>query len=247
MISAVIALINQNFTQSTGKKPTLKGSSDQGEKSLKKVRIEKLFEIVALSELLVNLKGANPALKFSLRNGGVSGKKLVLQSGPGFADLTKSHIRVAVTGQPHFATIWTNVEFLGHSHRATGIHLPGSYHEADVVMLDTNAHGGGMAAVRPPANSVMLMIECKYLDILPKAVLRTLLGLRRELSLLSKPKPTSLAPFVNGAAATVGLANSLPAAPGSHVIFCYPNHYGFNPVNDWQAPASVYGIEFWPL
>ncbi|SFX48044.1 hypothetical protein SAMN03097694_2401 [Janthinobacterium lividum] len=249
MISAIIALIDQNFTQSTGKKPTLRGSSNHGEKALKNLRIEKLFEIVALSELLVNLKKANSTLKFALCNGGLSGKKLVLQSAPGLADLTKSHIRVAITGQPHFATIWTNVEFFGHSHQVTGINLPGSYHEADVVMLDTNAHGGGVAPVRPPADSVMLMIECKYLDILPKAVLRTMLGLRRELSLLSNQQPTSLAPFLNGAAgaAAAGLANALPVNPGSHVIFCYPNHYGFYPISDWQAPGKVYGIEFWPL
>ena len=249
MISAVIALINQNFTRSTGKKPTLKGSSKQGEMTLKNLHIEKLFEIVALSELLVKLRAANPALKFALRNGGTTGKKLVLQSAPGLADLTRSHIRVAIDGQPYFATIWTNVEFFGHSHQVTGINLPGSYHEADVVMLDRSAHGGQVAPVRPPAESVMLMIECKYLDVLPKAVLRTLLGLRRELSLLSNPQPTSLTPFLNGppGAAAAGLANALPANPGSHVIFCYPNQYAFYPINDWQAPATVYGIEFWPL
>jgi hypothetical protein len=247
VISAVIALINQNFTHSTGKKTTLKGSSNHGEVTLQKLRLEKLFEIVALSELMVNLKKANPALKFSLRNGGKTGKKLVLQSAPGLANLSKSHIRVAVAAQPYFATIWTNVEFYGHSYQKTGLNLTGSYHEADVIMLDRNAHGGGTAAVRPPADSVLLVIECKYLDVLPKAVLRTLLGLRRELSRLQNQQFTQLTLLMNGAAAAAKLADTLPANPASHLIFCYPNHYAFHPVTDWEAPATVYGIEFWPM
>lgn len=79
--------------------------------------------------------------------------------------------------------LWTDIEFVTLSYdlrrRAGGIVLPGrgDYHELDIVAVAPGTTG------RPAHGDVVLGIECKATPY-TKALLRAILGVRRELSLL---------------------------------------------------------------
>jgi len=246
LMDAMIGLIQHNVAAVTGKsKPAVKSASGKSQKDLKRLKIDKLFEIVALSELLTELRAANNACQFTLMSQGKPGSRLTLQANPGKADLQKSFVLVSLGGAA-IATIWTNVEFVGMSGPAVSNTARGTYHEADILVLDPAAHHG-RAPIRPSHHHVLLAIECKYLDMLPKAVLRNMLGLRREMSLLGRALQPSALQTLLGSVAGTRIASGLPASPASHLIFCYPSHYKFEPTIDWFAPGKVFGIEFWPL
>jgi hypothetical protein len=245
MTNPLIALIDGNFKAALGNSANLKASSKKGAKQLDQLAHAKLFEILALSELLGRLKRINSACTFELMNGGLSGNELVLQSAPGMADPSRSYIRVRLAGA-EVATIWTNVEFEGISGvgAKSGV-KSGSYHEADILMMRPNVHNG-TTPVRPNYQDVLLVIECKFLSVLPKVVLRALLGLRREMSMLTNTtKVTDLLKSVN-AGSQPEFTPKLNANPSSHLVFFYPDKYKFSPEVEWKAPARMFGIEFWP-
>jgi hypothetical protein len=214
-----------------------------GEKAIAKLSTAKLFELLALSELMQRLKKSDPGIAFELIQNGAPGSKLVFQSGPGRADPTRSWIRVS-RGQTEIATLWTNVEFIGRSGEAVAEPVSGCYHEADVLLLRRGAVKG-KDPFRPRYTDVLLIIECKFLNELPKVVLRNLLGLRREMSLL-KPATPSVFAGAGFPAGPPGLMQLMRAHPGSHLVFAYPDQYDFKPNETWAPPADEYGLEFWP-
>ena len=84
------------------------------------------------------------------------------------------------------AEIWTDVEFISLSYidnYHTRSPLKCEYHEMDILMVDTDIEG------RPLINQIWIAIECKNTSF-NKKMLRELLGVRRELSLLSLDQRT---------------------------------------------------------
>lgn len=243
MTTDLIALIDANFKAALGKPAELYGSAKKGAQPLSKLTHGKLFEILALSKLLTQLKRLMPHCKFDLMDENVKGNRLVLQSAPGFAHPGRSYIRVRHRGMI-IATVWMNVEFEGLSGNKTGAIKSGSYHEADILVL---GKVNLTTSFRPSYEDVLLVIECKSLTVLPKSVLRGLLGLRREMGLLNKQQPSALS-ALDGVDPTshVELKSRMGLSPASHLIFFYPNHYDFDPKKEWDAPAERFGLEFWP-
>jgi hypothetical protein len=112
----------------------------------------------------------------------VQGSKIVLKGSPGPINATYPHIEVRRKGL-HIADLWTDVEVSILSFEASGLNMPalGHYHELDIVMVDAGAKG------RPTPSQLWLGVECKHTPY-DKALLRQILGVRRELSLLRPPR-----------------------------------------------------------
>ncbi len=136
---------------------------------------------------------------------------------------------------PHFelrrnnmvAELWTDVEFTSLSYEQCGTFRPvqrGDYHELDIVMTDANVSG------RPRHSQIWLGIECKNTGY-SKGLLKEILGIRRELSLLTLPKSTQ---FLNWPRSRV------PAEPPSCLMVFSTDAK----VLDYSSPGEVFGIDF---
>jgi hypothetical protein len=180
----------------------------------------KLYEAYVLSKTVAKLAN-DEAFSLVL----VGGSKLKLKSAPGPINRSYPHIELHRFGNC-VAELWTDVEFLtlSHSQLAPSFPTKGSYHELDIVIVDAGSHG------RPLHSAVWLGIECKNTSY-QKGLLKEILGVRRELSLLTGPKKTRFStwpcPYV-------------PADPPSCLVV-----FATDPsVLEYSAPGDVFGIDF---
>lgn len=122
--------------------------------------------------------------------------------------------------------IWTDVEFLTLSFDRSGGGYPtsGDYHELDIIMTTPGANS------RPKHSEVLLGVECKNREY-AKEHLKSILGIRRELSLLADPMPTVFAAWP---------ARLVPANPPS-CLLTYSTNAG---ILNYSNPGKVFGIEF---
>ena len=146
----------------------------------------KVYELYVLTLVIQYLRGLGYTISFSHRHGTVQFK-----SSPGLLKASDPHFFVSLPGcRPSF-DIYVDVEFqtLG-SFRRSSTASPdrSSRHEIDIGVF---THG--LNNVRPAHTDVALAVECKAVVSLAKAVIRGMLGLRRELSLLCEPGPSVLA------------------------------------------------------
>jgi hypothetical protein len=120
------------------------------------------------------------------------------------------------------------VEFLTLSHDARGAPplSNGDYHELDILVVEYDA------ANRPGHDQVVIGIECKNTPY-TKDLLRAILGVRRELSLL-RPRPGVRTPF------TSWPRRQVPAYPPS----CLLTYCTSAAILNYDAPGETFGIDF---
>lgn len=127
----------------------------------------------------------------------------------------------------HVADLWTDVEFLSMSYfrsaRSTGPSY-GDYHELDILITDRSLSG------RPTPEQIWLGAECKNTGY-TKSLLKEILGIRRELSLLQDPQSTRFRTWPR---------RSVPARPAA----CLVVYSTDSTVLDYAAPGTVFGIDF---
>lgn len=207
----------------------------------------KLFEFYSFVHLLKKLKqisGCSLTVK-KLHLGNV----YLMNGGP--APLHPTHSHVEINTPTLTATAWQSVEFSGISCPPGGSSTAGDYHEADILILE-GASPTLTTAFFPPAADILLVMECKFTADMPKAFLRNMLGLRREMSYVSRHVST---PF--GAGGGASFKAKLPASRGkkkpvdrftSHLILAYSFALSGKNLNAvWASPASEFGIEYWKL
>lgn len=196
----------------------------------------KLYEVRVLAELLGKLRAAGYLL--SAVNGTYG-----LKASPGPINPIYAHINVRLRGV-HVANIWTDVEFVGlSSHLLAKRSLPlkrGEYHELDVLICDPTAVG------RPRSNQVYVGVEAKHWAHIPKKLLREVLGVRRELSMVD---PTGRGGHINPNLAITSLKRLTGANPPSHLVFAYSTVYpaGKGPIVEWVVPSEQFDIEIWNI
>lgn len=179
----------------------------------------KLYESFVLSKIVEEL-----TVKESLKLKLVSGNKIYFKSSPGLIDRKYPYIQV-FKDHSLFAEIWTDIEFLTLSYSwRSGYPQKGDYHELDIIMTEPNLHN------RPPHNSIYLGIECKNTGY-NKGLLKEILGIRRELSLLVEHNNTKFINWPN---------SSVPANPPS-CLLVYSTDVN---VNEYNSPGNVFGINF---
>ena len=144
-----------------------------------KISDGKLYEAYVLSLVVERLVVDE---KYSLRL--VGGTKIKLKSAPGPINRSYPHIELWRGGACQ-AELWTDVEFssLSYQIRGAGVLTKGDYHELDILVVDVGISG------RPAPSNIWLGVECKNTGY-EKGLLKEILGIRRELSLLQPPLPT---------------------------------------------------------
>ena len=148
-----------------------------------------------------------------------------LKSAPGPINRRYAHFRLEGGRVP--LEVWTDVEFLALS---ALVRPPQprpeqcDYHELDIVVVPAGISD------RPRADQVLIGVECKNLDY-TKDMLRSLLGVRRELSLLRDPQATIFTSWPRA---------EVPAHPPSCLLA-----FSSDPrMMAFARPGDVFGIDF---
>lgn len=155
----------------------------------------------------------------------VGGSKVVLKGSPGPINSAYPHIEARRNGVC-VADLWTDVEVSTLSFARSGLSAPavGHYHELDIVMVSAGTTG------RPTPDRLWLGSECKHTPY-DKALLRQILGVRRELSYLQADQPTRFSQWPS---------STVPGEPPSCLIV-----YSSSPaVLMYRHPGEVFGIRF---
>ncbi len=180
----------------------------------------KLYEAHVLS-LVVQRLVDDEGFKLTL----VGGPKIKLKSAPGPINRNYPHIELSRGGVIE-AELWTDVEFLSLSRSMrNGPLTKGDYHELDILVIEPGQTG------RPPHNTIWLGIECKNTTGYEKSLLKEILGIRRELSLLTDDRSTQF---------RIWPQHRVPATPAS----CLMVYATSDSVRDYAEPGRVFGIEF---
>jgi len=153
-------------------------------------------------------------------------RKVVLKASPGPINRDYPYFTLSKPGFPTYE-VWTDVEFLALSYnmrgQARGEPTSGDYHELDIVMVPAGISG------RPKHSDLIVGVECKATPM-EKHLLRAVIGVRRELSLLASG--SSRTPFERWPQRTV------PASPPSCLLV-----FSIDPeVSNFRSP---FGIEFY--
>lgn len=122
--------------------------------------------------------------------------------------------------------IWTDIEFLTLSHDDRKPQQPsrGDYHELDVLVVPAGAKD------RPPHGDIVIGVECKATPY-TKGLLRAILGVRRELSLLQSPQATRFAKWPR---------STVPADPAS----CLLTYCTDKKIKQLDSAGDTFGIDF---
>ncbi len=182
----------------------------------------KLYELFVLSELIKDL---------SLRGFGITfiGTTLKFKGGHGKIKLADPHFEVS--NPQSKSTDWrifVDIEFetLGHQHNG-GPCDKSCRHELDVVV--TKATIG-----YPLYSEIGLGIECKAVAHFEKELIKEVLGVRRELSLLTQPPQPSSLTTSGGVPPTF-----VPANPPSEFWLAFIDGRG----SSYSKSPSAFGIE----
>jgi hypothetical protein len=133
----------------------------------------------------------------------------------------------AYRGASLLGEIWTDVEFLtlSYAQAARSRLTKGDYHELDILMVTPGA------SARPRIDQILLGVECKNLSY-DKGLLKEILGIRRELSLLDDEQKTAFSSWPRTA---------VRAKPPSCLLV-----YSSSPeVLEYANPGEVFGIDFY--
>lgn len=190
--------------------------------AIRKPTAGKVYEITVLAEVLVELRGRGFFLAFSN-----PGAKIELKGGPGMLDHNDPHFDVATTlgGKPIFE-VFVSVEFRTMGSASAAKTDLSDRHEIDIGVFDAGS------CAYPSHKQVALAVECKAVTPFTKALVRGVLGLRRELSLLSEPQPSKLAMALGKSVPVV------PAEPASEVWLVASD----SQVTSYKASPEHYGV-----
>lgn len=182
----------------------------------------KLYEAWVLAEVIKNLVNKEG---FTVRY--VNSVKLKLKSSPGPINHSYPHFLLEKNSQT-LARLWTDVEFrtLSSHNNSSSVSSPGEYHELDIMICDHDAID------RPSPDQIWLGVECKNREKSTKGMLREMLGLRRELSLLQGMNTTKFKKWP---------LTHVPAQPASCLMFYSVDN---KPSLDWVVPGAQFGINF---
>lgn len=179
----------------------------------------KLLELYVLSEVLTELRSRHCPSTFK-------GSSFVFKAGPGMIKLSDPHFEVQ-TPSGLLLRLFVDIEFrtLG----SMGLSPDDSCtHELDIILTpQTNGY--------PKHSEIWLGVECKSTAKFTKALVKEVLGVRRELGYLSGPHPSLLS--LAGAHPKV----DVPAAnPAAEVWLAYLDPKGDN----YRRSPEALGIQF---
>lgn len=190
--------------------------------NLKELTDGKLYELFVLGQVLRQLRARGFRIKFI-------GTTLEFKAAPGFIDANDPHFEIFSPGAsaPDFK-LYTDIEF-----RTLGSSMsndPGasSYHELDIVIVRAEATG------RPRFDQVALGVECKSTAKFKKSILKEVLGVRRELSLLSDDQLSALSRFEDVE------TKQVPADPPSEFWLAHIDPSG----SLYESSPRMFGIQF---
>jgi hypothetical protein len=150
-----------------------------------------------------------------------------LKSSPGPINRNYAHFSLTRPGEEPLE-VWTDVEFLSLSAGCREVKplaaQPCDYHELDIVVVPAGIAG------RPDTQQVRIGVECKNLAY-DKGMLRSLLGVRRELSLLAGPTATGFHAWPR---------TYVPAEPPS----CLLAYGSDEAILNYAAPGELFGVDF---
>ena len=186
-------------------------------RSLTDGKMYEAYILAVLSRDLVRREGMSLRL--------LNGNFIQLKSGCGGINRTYPRIE-AYRGGRIIGELWTDIEFLTLSFSRSARSSPrrGHFHELDIVMVTPGVTG------RPTNSQVLLGAECKNL-MYEKGLLKEILGVRRELSLLQKPQRTVFNSWPR---------ISVPADPAS----CLLVYASSEEIMEYSDPGEVFGIDF---
>lgn len=181
----------------------------------------KVYEAWVLCEVLERLvvdEGYNATLRY--------GRRMTLRSSPGGVNPTFPRFELVHSRKPPLE-VWTDVEFLTFSYgAATRLRRPGrtDRHELDIVVIAPGS------ATYPTHDEIRIGVECKNTGF-TKGSLRGILGVRRELSLLTPERPTGFSRWPR---------RTVPADPPS-CLLVFGSH---DSILNYRPPDDVFGIDF---
>ena len=187
---------------------------------------DKAYELSALIEVMRKLKAYRPGLTFTLEHG----TSVKFREGGGPIHRKQwPYIRID-DGPRTVGELWVDIECLalsaGPKAKSLSGHLYGKCHELDIVLVPPGTDG------RPMPREILLGVEAKHRQF-NKALLKELLGVRREMTLLSKPQCYPARHWF------VWWDHKLPANPPSGLIaFCSSAS-----IAKYDAPAEFWGIK----
>lgn len=154
------------------------------------------------------------------------GSSLVLKTSAGKINRNYPWIEVRRSGKV-LGELFTDIEFLAMSYSMRKFNrnpTMGEYHELDIVLVKYGATD------RPSHKQLLLGVECKHTQY-QKSLLKEVLGVRREMGLLSKIEKTAF---------NFWPSNSVNFDPSSYLMVFSSS----DKVSGYQAPGEIYGIDF---
>jgi hypothetical protein len=182
----------------------------------------KLYEAHVLSRVIEALATQE---SYSIRL--INSSFLPLKSAPGPINRSYAYFELRRSGILR-AEIWTDVEFLSLScHQRGKAYSPdlGDYHELDIIVATAGLNG------RPRHSDIWLGVECKNTATYGKNLLKEILGIRRELSLLTDDNITRFAAWPR---------TTVPATPPS----CLMVYTTDSSMTSYSGPGETFGIDF---
>jgi hypothetical protein len=155
------------------------------------------------------------------------GNTVDLKSSPGRVDRTKAYFVISRNGLDLELHTDVEVRTLSSTY-AAGVVGPSSYHEIDLVLLEY-----AQDRQRPAHDQIVLGVECKSHANFKKEIVRQVLGVRRELSLL-RPAPSKLQAFL------FGWYHEIRATPASEYWLAFTDPKGIR----YGVGPAVFDIEF---
>jgi hypothetical protein len=181
----------------------------------------KLYELYVLSRVIQDLATRGFICTFI-------GSSLQFKAIPGKLKTSDPHFEITPPKQgTTLLYLFVDIEFdsLGSHH--VSVSDKSLRHEIDIVVVDVNAG-------YPSCKNIALGVECKAVANFSKSILKEVLGVRRELSLLDRANPSVLSQCGGKPAVAV------PANPASEYWLAYIDPAG----DSYKESPAAFGVEF---
>ena len=188
---------------------------------LKALNDGKLYELYVLSLVVEDLANRGFTLVFK-------GKSLQFKGGHGKIKKADPHFEItAPQSNTPSRYLFVDIEFETFGSTQISVTDKSLRHEVDIVVVDIDQG-------YPTHANIDLGVECKAVANFMKSILKEVLGVRRELSLLTAQAPSSLS--VLGGAPPV----YVPANPASEYWLSYIDPAG----DSYQESPQAFGVQF---
>jgi len=178
----------------------------------------KLYEMYVLSELVTNLTRRGCRLTFH-------GSSLKFKAGPGKIKISDPHFTVQTPAGLHL-WLYVDIEFETLGQVKIGSTDLSSRHELDIVIVSP-------CGDYPSYTDIWLGVECKSTANFGKHLIKEVLGVRREMTLLDQSQPSLLSQA--GLSPIVGI----PSNPPSEFWLAFIDPAGQN----YTRSPAAFGIE----